>query len=62
MGGLVHAAQANNDLATGFMKTSLFMRVSYQTLPYLFWLNLAWIVPATMQRWFIARRQRKQKI
>ena len=62
VGGLVHAAQANNDLATGFMKSSLFMRVSYRTLPYLFWLNLAWIVPMMMQRRFIARRQRTQKI
>jgi len=58
LGGLVHAPQANTELADHFMKASPFFRISAAMLPFLFWMNLVWFIPLMLQRRFLARRNR----
>jgi len=55
VGGVVHAAQANNQAAIDFMQANPFFRISGKTLPYLLWLNLVWILPMIGMRWITKR-------
>ena len=60
VGGLVHARQAGTDLAVKFMSQSPFMRISYVCLPYIYLLNLAWVVPMILHRRLMACRKKPQ--
>jgi hypothetical protein len=60
VGGIARALQANNDIAARFMKASAFFRISGMTLPYLFWLNLAWVIPLVIQ-WRVIAHKRTRK-
>ena len=60
VGGLVHAHQAGTDLAVNFMRGNRFMQISYVCLPYIYLVNLAWVVPMILQRRLMARRKRNE--
>jgi RNA polymerase sigma factor (sigma-70 family) len=60
VGGVVHAAQANNPAAIQFMQANPFFRISGMTLPYLLWLNLVWIVPMMMMQRITKRAKQQQ--
>ena len=62
LGGIVHAAQVNNALASQFMRGKLFFRVSERMLPHLFWMNLFWFIPMLIHRRVVARLNRKNQI
>jgi RNA polymerase sigma factor (sigma-70 family) len=59
LGGLAHALQANNDIATQVMMANPFFKISDKVLPYLFWLNLVWFIPVVVQMKVIRRLARK---
>jgi RNA polymerase sigma factor (sigma-70 family) len=61
LGGVVHAAQANNDTAGQIIRANPFFRISARLLPYLFWMNLIWFIPMVVQRRIIARLTRKNE-
>jgi RNA polymerase sigma factor (sigma-70 family) len=60
IGGLVHAAQANNPIALQFIQANPFFRISGKTLPYLLWLNLVWVIPMMAMRRKLNRTGREQ--
>ena len=45
LGGVAHAAQINNDIASEFMKNSPFFRRMDTLSRYIGWLNLLWLIP-----------------
>jgi hypothetical protein len=45
LGGVAHAMQANNQIASEFLKNSLFFRTMEMLSHYLAWLNLLWLIP-----------------
>ena len=59
-GGLASALQVNNDAARDFIDDQLFFQVANRIFPYLFWLNLLWIIPLLGQWWMLARKKRMQ--
>ena len=61
LGGIAHAAQMNNKLASEFMNANWFFRISNLTLPYLFWLNLLWFIPLVAQ-WRVTANKRRNKL
>jgi len=61
LGGIVHAAQTNNAVASQIMKANPFFRISERVLPYLFWVNLLWFVPMMIQRRVVARLNQKNQ-
>jgi RNA polymerase sigma factor (sigma-70 family) len=60
LGGIAHAVQTNSDVVEHLLKSNPFFRISEMTLPYLFWLNLIWVVPMIVQWRVIARKRRQQ--
>jgi RNA polymerase sigma factor (sigma-70 family) len=50
VGGAAHAAQANNEIASAFMKGSEFFRRMEILSHYIGWLNLLWLIP--LFRWW----------
>jgi RNA polymerase sigma factor (sigma-70 family) len=61
LGGIAHAVQTNNAVASQIMKANLFFRISERVLPYLFWVNLLWFVPMVIQRRVVARLNQKNQ-
>lgn len=45
VGGMAHAAQSNNDLATQFIKGSGFFQRMEILSRYVVWMNLLWLLP-----------------
>jgi hypothetical protein len=45
LGGVAHAAQANSEIASQFMKASQFFRRMESLSHYVGWLNLLWLIP-----------------
>jgi RNA polymerase sigma factor (sigma-70 family) len=45
LGGVAHAAQANSEIASQFMKTSPFFKRMELLSHYVGWLNLLWLIP-----------------
>jgi len=61
MGGLVHAAQANNQKAIQFIQANAFFRISGRTLPYLLWMNMVWVIPMMVSARVAAHARRREK-
>jgi RNA polymerase sigma factor (sigma-70 family) len=55
MGGVAHAAQANNEIASQFMKASSFFRLMEILSHYMGWLNLLWLIPLVQWRRIMAK-------
>jgi RNA polymerase sigma factor (sigma-70 family) len=55
MGGVAHAAQANNEIASQFMKASSFFRRMEILSHYMGWLNLLWLIPLVQWRRIMAK-------
>jgi len=55
LGGVAHAAQANNEIATQFMKASSFFRRMEILSHYVGWLNLLWLIPLVQWRRILAK-------
>ena len=45
LGGVAHAAQANNEIASQFIKGHLFFQRMIILSHYIGWLNLLWLLP-----------------
>ena len=58
-GGLAHALQTNNDLVRDYIDSQRFFQIAAKVSPYLFWLNLMWIVPLFIQGEILRRRKKK---
>ena len=56
LGGIAHAAQANNAIAREFIAPNPFFHCSQIILRYCVWLNLLWVVPVVVQWRVIARK------
>ncbi len=61
LGGIAHAAQANNDLAGQFAHASGFFRLVQAVNRYWIWMNFLWIVPLFVQWQIIVRRRRREQ-
>jgi RNA polymerase sigma factor (sigma-70 family) len=57
LGGIAHAAQANNAIAREFVGTNLFFHYARNLGHYCVWLNLLWVVPVVVQWRVIARKR-----
>jgi RNA polymerase sigma factor (sigma-70 family) len=55
MGGVAHAAQANNEIASQFMKASSFFSRMEMISPYVGWLSLLWLIPLVQWRRILAK-------
>ena len=62
IGGIAHAAQANNDLARQFVARGLFFRIAQAIANHGFWLMLLWVIPVTLQARVIARARRRREL
>jgi RNA polymerase sigma factor (sigma-70 family) len=58
LGGVAHAAQANSEIASQFMKTSPFFKQMEFLSHYVGWLNLLWLIPV-VGWWRILAKDRK---
>jgi RNA polymerase sigma factor (sigma-70 family) len=56
LGGVAHAAQANNEIASQFIKASSFFRKMEILSHYIAWLNLLWLIPLTGWWRILAKR------
>jgi len=61
VGGIVHALQANNDLARQFTGSNLFFRCMQAINRHWFWMNFIWIAPLFIQWQIIARSRRRER-
>jgi RNA polymerase sigma factor (sigma-70 family) len=61
VGGIAHAAQANNDVARQFTDTSLFSRFVQALNRHWVWMNFLWIAPLFVQWQIIARSRRREQ-
>jgi len=61
LGGIAHAAQANNGIARQFIGPNLFFHCSQIIARFTVWLNLVWVVPVTLQAWIVARARRRRE-
>jgi RNA polymerase sigma factor (sigma-70 family) len=61
IGGLVHAAQANNQMAIQVIQTNPFFRISGRTLPYLLWMNMIWVIPMMVSARVAKYGRRREK-
>ncbi|HLP78414.1 MAG TPA: hypothetical protein VK327_16035, partial [Candidatus Paceibacterota bacterium] len=59
LGGAAHAAQANNEIATQFMKSQFFFVQMEALARYINWLNLLWLIP--MIAWQRAVKRKNQR-
>ena len=64
VGGIVHAAQANTEIAKQFFLKNPFFRAAQALSDHGIWLMLAWIIPLALQSQITtrARRRREQEI
>jgi RNA polymerase sigma factor (sigma-70 family) len=56
IGGIAQAAHANNDIASQFMKTNLFFKITEILSRHIAWLNLLWLIPLCSWRRLIKNR------
>jgi RNA polymerase sigma factor (sigma-70 family) len=61
LGGIAIAAQANNDLATAFVKDQWFFQKGLLLLRNMFWLHLLWVGPMIWWWRCVARKKRAQQ-
>ena len=60
LGGVAHAVDANNDLATQFLQSEPFFRYGQIAARYAAWLNVIWLVPMLVW-WQIVRRRTRAR-
>ncbi|HWD93862.1 MAG TPA: RNA polymerase sigma factor [Verrucomicrobiae bacterium] len=60
LGGIAHAAQANNPVASQFIDQSLFFRISRVISNHGIWLMLLWVIPVSLQARLVARARRRR--
>ncbi len=60
-GGLAHAHEVNNHVAMDFINAQPFFQMGAKVMPYLFWMNLLWVVPLMIQWWFLARKNKNRR-
>ncbi|MGH7941363.1 MAG: RNA polymerase sigma factor [Limisphaerales bacterium] len=58
VGGLVHAAHANTEIARQFIQQAPYFRVSQVIAHYYLW--MIWIVPIVLQSWLVKRARRRE--
>jgi RNA polymerase sigma factor (sigma-70 family) len=58
LGGVAHAAQANNDIADRFFQQDLFSRVANIVANHGFFLMLLWVIPVSLQSRIVAKARR----
>ncbi len=61
VGGIVHALQANNDVARQFTDSNLYFRCIQTLNRHWFWMNFIWITPLFLQWQIIARSRRRER-
>lgn len=57
VGGIVHAAQANTEIARQFFQQAPFFRISQFVSDYYLW--MIWIVPTLLQSWLVKRARQR---
>jgi hypothetical protein len=60
LGGIAHAAQANNEPARQFAASHGFFQWSQSLARHALWLNLIWVVPVVVQ-WRVIARERGRR-
>jgi len=60
LGAVAHAAEANNEIATQFIKASPFFRVTELLSHYVGWLNFLWLLPL-VSWWRVLAKRRQEK-
>jgi len=60
-GGIAHAAQANTEMASQFLRENLFFRCAETVSNHGMWMMLAWIVPVTLQARIVARARQQRE-
>jgi hypothetical protein len=60
LGGVAHAAEANNQIASRFAQQDLFSRIARAINNHGFLMMLAWIVPMLLQARVVARARRRE--
>jgi RNA polymerase sigma factor (sigma-70 family) len=61
LGGIAHAAQANNKIAEQFVQQDLFFRISRVIQNHSFLMMMLWIIPLTLQARVVARARRREQ-
>ena len=61
LGGIAHAAQANNGVAKEFVDTSRFFRLVQAVNQHWVWMNLLWVAPLFVQWRIIVRSRRRER-
>ena len=61
VGAIVHAAQANTEMAKQFIGQARFFRFARTLADYSAWLNLLWVVPLAVQAYVVARARRRRE-
>jgi RNA polymerase sigma factor (sigma-70 family) len=60
-GGIVHAAQANTEIAKAFIRQNLFFRCAFAISNHSLLMMLAWIIPMALQARVVARARRRRE-
>jgi len=60
LGGVAHAAQANNELASQIINSKAFFRILHVVDRYWFLINLSWMLPLLIQWRVIAHKRRQE--
>ncbi len=61
LGGIVHAAQANTEIARQFIRQNLFFRCAKIVSNHGIWLTLAWVIPLVLKSRVVARARRRRE-
>jgi hypothetical protein len=61
LGGIAHAAQANNDIANDFFQQDFFSRCAKIVADHGFFLMLLWVIPVTLQSRIVAKARRRRE-
>jgi hypothetical protein len=61
LGGIAHAAQANNDFAKEFIDQNLFFRFAQAVNKHWVWMNFLWIAPLFVEWQIISSHRRRER-
>jgi hypothetical protein len=59
VGGVAHGSVTGRAVLETLLKSHLFFRISAAVYPYLFWLNMVWVLPLIIQ-WTVLKAKLKQ--
>jgi RNA polymerase sigma factor (sigma-70 family) len=62
LGGIAHAAQANNDIADRFFQQDPFSRIAKTIADHGFVMMLLWVIPVTLQSRIVGRARRNREL